>query len=112
MPSFQIHLAIAKRYMEKHKIEDKEAFIENINYHQFTENLYTSYDQTNEYLEEKYHIILKKELAERIDKEIEGSKKYQKVSDKAGKNILPLDKLDAFIERMSNMNLEEYITKE
>ena len=185
MPSFQIHLAIAKRYTEKHKIEDKEAFIEgsiapdfvkpkeishytipvqtealwdhleakvdlnrflkenkiktdydkgvllhlvtdkifytefyskefieNTNYHQFTENLYTSYDQTNEYLEEKYHIILKKELAERIDKEIEGSKKYQKVSDKAGKNILPLDKLDAFIERMSNMNLEEYITKE
>ena len=56
--------------------------------------------------------MLKKELAERIDKEIEGSKKHQKVSAEAGKNILPLDKLDAFIERMSNMNLEEYITKE
>ena len=27
MPSFQIHLAIAKRYTEKHKIEDKEAFM-------------------------------------------------------------------------------------
>ena len=28
MPSHQIHLAIAKRYIEKHEVEDKEAFIE------------------------------------------------------------------------------------
>ena len=28
MQSFQIHLAIAKRYMEKHEIQDKDAFYE------------------------------------------------------------------------------------
>lgn len=185
MPSFQIHLAIAKRYTEKHQIEDKEAFIEgsiapdfvkpkeishytipvqtealwdhleakvdlnrflkenkiktdydrgvllhlvadkifytefyskefieSTNYHQFTKDLYTSYDQTNEYLEGKYHIVLKQPLAEKIRKEIEGSKKHQQVSDETGKNIISLDKLDAFIERMSDVNLEEYMTKE
>ena len=49
---------------------------------------------------------------EKIRKEIEGSKKHQQVSDETGKNIIPLDKLDAFIERMSDVNLEEYMTKE
>ena len=185
MPSHQIHLAIAKRYIEKHEVEDKEAFIEgsiapdfvkpkeishytiptskedlyehlkakvdlnrflreneiktdydkgvllhlmtdkiffteffseeflkSTNYHEFTEDLYTSYSQMNAYLEEKYHIVLKEELAEKIKQEIEASKKHHNVSAKLGKNVVPLDKLDAFIERMSNVNLEEYITKE
>ncbi len=185
MPSHQIHLAIAKKYIEKHEVEDKEAFIEgsiapdfvkpkeishytipsskedlyehlkakvdlnrflreneiktdydkavllhlmtdriffteffseeflkHTNYHEFTEDLYTSYSQTNGYLEEKYHIILKEELAEKIREEIEASKQHHKVSAKTGKNIVPLDKLNAFIERMSSVNLEEYITKE
>lgn len=185
MPSHQIHLAIAKRYIEKHEVEDKEAFIEgsiapdfvkpkeishytiptskedllehlkakvdlnrflrenkiktdydkgmllhlitdkiffteffseeflkNTDYHEFTEDLYTSYSQMNGYLEEKYHIILKEELAEKIRQEIEESKKHHKVTAKVGKNIVPLDELDIFIEKMSDVNLEEYVTKE
>lgn len=185
MPSFQIHLAIAKRYIEKHEVEDKEAFIEgsiapdfvkpketshytiptskedllehlkakvdlnrflkeneiktdydkgvllhlvtdkifytefytkeflkNTNYHEFTEDLYTSYSQMNGYLEEKYHIILKEELAEKIRQEIEESKKHHKVTAKVGKNIVPLEELDMFIEKMSDVNLEEYCTEE
>jgi len=185
MPSHQIHLAIAKRYIEKHEVEDKEAFIEgsiapdfvkpkeishytiptskedllehlkakvdinrflkenkietdydkgvllhlitdkiffteffseeflkSTNYHEFTEDLYTSYGKMNGYLEEKYHIILKEELAEKIRQEIEAAKKHHKVTAKVGKNIVPLDELDIFIEKMSDVNLEEYMTKE
>lgn len=185
MPSHQIHLAIAKRYIEKHEVEDKEAFIEgsiapdfvkpkeishytiptskedllehlkakvdinrflkenkietdydkgmllhlitdkiffteffseeflkSTNYHEFTEDLYTSYGKMNGYLEEKYHIILKEELAEKIRQEIEESKKHHKVTAKVGKNIVPLEELDMFIEKMSDVNLEEYCTEE
>lgn len=185
MPSLQIHLAIAKRYMEKHEVADKEAFIEgsvapdfvrpkekshytrevpsnnlledlknkvdlerylkenvvktdydrgiflhlltdkiffteffeeevikNYEYQEFSKDLYTSYNQTNRYLEGKYPIILKEELKEKIEREIEAAKKKQNVSANEGNNILPLDNLDAFIERMSDVNLEEYMTKE
>lgn len=183
MPSFQIHLAIAKKYIEKHEIEDKEAFIEgsvapdfvrpkekshytigilgdnlvenlknkvsiekylkenkvNTTYEQgvflhlladkifyteffdkefiqkttqqeFGENLYTSYEQINEYLISKYQVEdIPSELRGKIKDYIEKSKKEQKVTAKTGKNILPLDKLDAFIERMANINLEDYM---
>lgn len=185
MPSFQIHLAIAQRYMEKHTIEDKDAFMEgsiapdfvrpkekshytigistddliknarnkvdlkryleenkvetdyekgvflhlltdkiffteffdenllrHSTYQEFTENLYISYNQTNSYIEEKYHLVLKQDMIEKIREDIEKSKKEKKVILQEGKNILPLDKIDAFIERMSEVNLEEYMTKE
>lgn len=182
MPSHQIHLAIAKRYIEKNKIENEEEFIEGsiapdfvrpkekshytipaskenlweyvkskvdlqrflkeneiktyydkgiflhlltdrkffteffneefykkTNYNEFTENLYTSYTNTNEYLIRKYHIILKEEIEEKIKKEIHLSKEQRKISGNIGKDILPLEKLDAFIEEMSDINIEEYL---
>jgi len=185
MPSFQIHLAIAKKYIEKHEVQDKDAFMEGsiapdfvrpkekshytigipnddlvenaknkvdlkrylkenkvetdyekgvflhlltdkiffteffdedyykqTTYQEFCEDLYISYNKTNSYIEEKYHIVLKKDMIEKIREDIEKSKKEKKVILQEGKNILPLDKIDAFIERMSNVNLEEYITKE
>ncbi len=182
MPSHQIHLAIAKRYMEKHKVEEKEEFIEgsiapdfikpkeishytipipreslfehlkakvdlerylrenkietdydkgiflhlltdktffteffsekflnSINYHEFTEDLYTSYGKINKYLEQKYPLELKEEIIDKIGKEIEESKKHHQVSAQAGKSILPLEKIDHFIEKMSSVNLEDYM---
>lgn len=185
MPSFQIHLAIAKKYIEKHEVQDKDAFMEGsiapdfvrpkekshytigipndnlienaknkvdlkrylkenkvetdyekgiflhlltdkiffteffdenyykqTTYQKFCEDLYISYNKTNSYIEEKYHIVLKKDMIEKIREDIEKSKKEKKVILQEGKNILPLDKIDDFIERMSNVNLEEYITKE
>lgn len=185
MPSFQIHLAIAQRYMEKHTIEDKDAFMEGsiapdfvrpkekshytigtptddliknarnkvnlkrylaenkvetdyekgvflhlltdkiffteffnedyykqTTYQEFCENLYISYNRTNSYIEEKYHLVLKKDMIEKIKDDIEKSKKEKKVILQEGKNILQLDKIDAFIEKISDINLEEYITKE
>lgn len=186
MPSFQIHLAIAKRYIEKHEIGEKEAFIQgsvapdfvrpkeishytigipnnnllenltnkvdikrylkenkisttydqgvflhlltdrifyteffdkefiqNTTQQEFSEDLYTSYEQINDYLINKYQVDdIPSELREKIKDYIEKAKQEQKITAKTGKNILPLGKLDDFIERMSNMNLEEYITKE
>lgn len=181
MPSFQIHLAVAKRYIEKHEIQDKEAFYEgsvapdfvrpkekshytietsrddlvehlkakvdldcflqeneiktdydkgvllhlitdkiffteffdeeylrNVDWHEFTENLYYSYTKTNEYLQEKYQIIINKELSERIHQDIEKSNKEKKIFDEEGKQIISIDKLDTFIERISDIKLEEY----
>lgn len=182
MPSFQIHLVIAKRYMEKHKVEDKEAFMEGsiapdfarpkekshytigipndnlienaknkvdlerylkenkvetdyekgiflhlltdktffmeffdenyykqMTYHDFTEDLYISYNEINPYLEEKYHLVLKKDMMEKIREDIGKSQKEKKLILKEEKNILPLDRVDAFIERMSDVDIEDYI---
>ena len=185
MPSFQIHLAIAKRYIDKHEIQDKDAFfdgslvpdfvrpkekshyasethkeglvehlkakvdlnrflreneiktdydkgvflhlladkiffteffdeeiLKSIDRHEFTKNLYSSYNNSNAYLQEKYQVKIKKELEERMKQDIEQSRKEKKMSHEEGKNIIPLDKLDAFIERLSDVNIEEYVKKE
>jgi len=183
MPSFQIHLAIAKRYIDKHEIVDQHAFIEgsvapdfvrpkeishytrgilsnnllenlinkvdierylkenkvSTEYDQgvflhlltdkiffteffdkefiekttqqeFSEDLYTSYGKINNYLAKKYQIEdIPKQLLERIENYIERSKKEQKVTAKTGKDILPLEKIEAFIEKMSSINLKDYI---
>lgn len=183
MPSFQIHLAIAKRYIEKHEIGEKEAFIQgsvapdfvrpkeishytigipnnnllenltnkvdikrylkenkisttydqgvflhlltdrifyteffdkefiqNTTQQEFSEDLYTSYGKINNYLAKKYQIEdIPKQLLERIENYIERSKKEQKVTAKTGKDILPLEKIEAFIEKMSSINLKDFI---
>ncbi len=185
MPSFQIHLAIAKRYIEKYKIEDVKKFIEgnlapdfvvpkskshysiehqtddlvestrgkvniekflaeneiktdydkgvllhllsdkiffteffdieylkNTKYEDFCKNLYDSYDKSNDYLKEKYPITLEKELADKIQQNLNNLFKLKEVKEKKKvKNILPKEKLNAFIERMSDIKLEEYYTK-
>ncbi len=183
MPGFQIHLAIANRYMQKHKIENKEEFLEgnivpdfeekskshytikaenhnlieflnnrvsvdsflkenevendlkrgillhliadnlfftqffpkdyleNVGYDQFGKDLYGSYDQTNSYIEKKYNIKFPERLKERMIRNIEDARKLKKLDIEKGKNILPLEKLDEFIERVSDIDLEEYIEK-
>ena len=177
MPSFNIHLAIANRYMEKHKIENKEDFltgniapdfaekakshysiilenatlseevknkviIENflkqneiktdydkgvflhlladkifftsffddeylqtVDKDVFKKNLYYSYGKTNAYLTEKYNIKFPK----KYEKEIEEITKCN-ITDETREKvcILPFDKLDKFIEEVSNINLDEY----
>ena len=185
MPSFQIHLAVAKRYIEKHKIVNEESFIEGniapdfvrpkekshytiettsgdllekmknkvdlerylreneiktdydkgiflhlltdkiffsdffdreviqkINHQEFNENLYISYEEINFYLKQKYPIIISKSLMERMKQDIEKSKIEKQLSLKEGKQIISLEKLDAFIERTSDIDLDTYIKLE
>ena len=88
---------------------DKE-YIKNIDINIFNNDLYHSYDNTDNYINTKYQIdytYLKKD----IDKAIARSRKNKKTSYENGKDILPIEKLDNFIEEVSNINLDEYINK-
>ena len=182
MPSFQIHLAVAKRYMEKHEIKDKDLFVEGslapdfvrpkekshytidttseeliekmeskvsldhylaenevktdydkgiflhlltdkiffteffdhemlkkTYYQEVMDDLYMSYESTNAYLREKYAMIIPKALAEKIKQDIEKSNIEKNVKLKNGKQIIAIDKLDAFIEHVSDIDLDIYL---
>lgn len=183
MASFNIHLSVAKRYMDKNSIDDKEEFIrgsiapdlaeddnkshysgyrdktdilsalknkvlldkyleensiespydkgvflhlitDNLfftdffdeeyllitGYKAFCKDLYYSYDICNQYLEEKYQIDYGK-YREAIENNIKKDNTEKEIDNSDRTNILPYEKLDSFIERVSNINLEEYKNK-
>lgn len=183
MPSFNIHLAIARKYCEKHEIKNKEEFyrgsidpdlvtdksvshytgkrdknyleeflyekvrldkflenqvvdseyklalflhlatdyiffnglfereyIRNISYDDFIQDLYHSYYVTNVYLEEKYRIH-DLGLDEVMNTNIKNTLKRMQIDNTHGNNILPEEKLESFIEYMSDLDVEKYIEK-
>lgn len=186
MPGFQIHIAIGKRYIDKHNeiqnveefldgviapdfVEDKskshytvktpkenlkrylaskvnlEAFlqenkvesdyekgvflhlltdklffteflpdeyIKNVDYSTFCKDLYTSYDETNHYLEEKYNIQFNNTMQKKIQKNIQDSKRDKEMDEERGNNILPIGELDKFIEYVSNIDLCTYTKRD
>lgn len=73
-------------------------------------DLYYSYDIVNNALLDKYKIN-KKLLNEKVISKINSDRKEKQQINKDCKNILEMDKLDIFIERVSNINLEIYKDK-
>ncbi len=183
MPSFNIHLSIAKRYIDKNQIENKDEFIRGIvapdlaedddkahysgyrdkndilnalknkvqldkyleensiestydkgvflhlitdylfftdffnekyllktGYKDFCKDLYYSYDICNQYLEDKYQIYYGN-YKEKIENNIKKDNKEKEVDNSKRTNILPYEKLDEFIEKVSSIDIEEYKNK-
>ena len=78
----------------------------------FLNNLYYSYGTTNKYLEDKYGIGMYDVLDEETVKgNIKNNLKAKNVTDGEGIKILLLNELDEFIEKVSDINLEDYKTK-
>ncbi len=86
------------------------SYINNISYNDFIKDLYYSYDIVNNVLLYKYKID-KKLLNEKVIAKIDSDRKEKQQINKNCKNILEIKKLDAFIERVSNINLELYKDK-
>lgn len=84
-------------------------YIEKNNYDSFIKDLYYSYRITNYILIEKYSISKLKSIEEIMNKNIK--EKLKNVNDQFGNNILPMNKLELFIENVSSINLEEYKNK-
>ena len=87
-------------------------YLLNTTYKNYCKDLYYSYGITNKYLEEKYNIdiilyLYQKEITTNIQKDCD----EKKINMDDGNNILPIDKLNDFIERVSDINLEDYKTK-
>lgn len=182
MPGFQIHIAVGKRYIKKHRIENTKDFlrgtiapdfvedkskshytrktskntlkeylknkvdintfleenridtdykkgvflhlltdklffteffsdeyINNVDYKTFVRDLYTSYNETNSCIERKYDIHFDSEIQKKMQKNIQESRKEKKMDEEKGKNIIPINKLENFIETVSDIDLNEYI---
>ena len=183
MPSFNIHLAVAVKYSEKNKIENKEAFfrgsivpdlvkdksishytgmrdknylrqyvfekvrlneflkenkvetdyekgvflhlatdfifyqeflsdeyLANVSFDGMIQDLYYSYRVSNPYLNEKYNIH-DLNLDEVMNNNIKQTLTRMNVDNTKGYNLLPENKMDNFINKMSELDIEKYIEK-
>lgn len=88
---------------------DKE-YIHSININIFNNDLYHSYDNTDNYVNNKYNIDYT-DLKDDIVEAIKRARKKKNTSYDEGTDILPFDKLDRFIEDVSNINLDDYKEK-
>ena len=79
-------------------------------YNKFNNDLYHSYDNTDDYVNKKYNIDYS-DLKESIEQSISRARKNKKTSYSNGTDIIPKDKLDEFIEYTSNIDLYEYKNK-
>lgn len=84
-------------------------YLESVTYEQFLKDLYTSYGLTNAYVEKKYQIKFSKELLEKISLNIKENAKKKHIEGQKGNNIIPIDKLDEFIEKMSDISVKDYL---
>lgn len=89
---------------------DKE-YIKTVSYADFCKSLYHSYDLTNQHVKEKYQIDYGK-YTPLLSGMVEKTRVVRNLSDDDEySNILPVEKLDAFIEYVSSIDLEEYASK-
>ena len=86
-----------------HFFED--SFLESTTYQLFSKNLYYSYLITSEYLLEKYPMDIM-EYQERLEHNIQKDLKEKEFENITYQNILPLEKLIPWIEKIGLVNLE------
>mgnify|MGYP006332863541 CR=1 FL=1 len=75
-----------------------------------TRDLYYSYRLSNPYLEEKYDIH-SLNLDDVMNQNIKQTLKRMHVDNSNGFNLLPKEKMDNFINKMSKLDLNSYIEK-
>ena len=104
-----IFLHLVTDYIFFNHFFDKE-YINNTKYHDFNNDLYHSYDNTDNYVYDKYNINYPN-LNEIIINSISKARKNKNTNYNNGKDIIPIDKLDNFIEYISNIDLYKYKNK-
>ena len=82
-------------------------YINNTTYKDFVKDLYYSYDFTNPHIDNKYNMNYG-EFREIMDNTIQKAHSNREYNGEVRNNIIPIDKLDLFIESVSSINLEEY----
>lgn len=100
-------LHLATDYLFFNKFFAKEDLMK-VTHDDFFRNLYYSYDKVNEYISGKYHVSYG-EYEQQINERI--AEKQQTIPDGPKIDILPIDRLDDFIEEVSDINLKEYRRK-
>lgn len=104
-----VFLHLVTDYLFFNDFFDKE-YLNQVSYKDFCKDLYASYDITNEHLIKTYDIDFG-ELKEALEANIKKDKKNKQTEDNVGNNILPIDKLETFIEFVSSIDLSLYEKK-
>ncbi|MDE6284638.1 MAG: hypothetical protein K2M17_02735 [Bacilli bacterium] len=104
-----IFLHLIADYLFFNDFFDKE-YLKRVTYKEFCEDLYFSYNESNNHVEEKYKIDYA-DFKDTLEKNIAENKKERNLDDEPKRNILENDRIDAFIERVASINLEEYKNK-
>ena len=78
---------------------------------EFMPTMYYSYDRIKEYVEEKYNVVYPGDLATVLNAIEEKRKLLGFDKGVTKENILPMKKLDSFIEFCSNIHLEQFRDK-
>lgn len=103
-----VFLHLITDYLFFNKFFEKE-YLKNISFNEFWNDLYYSYDETNEYLVEKYGVDYKS-ISSKVTDNVNKNKSSRNLST-SNKNILDISKLDRFIEEVSDISLKEYENK-
>lgn len=85
-------------------------YLASVDYNKMIQDLYYSYRISNPYLEEKYDIH-SLNLDEVMNQNIKQTLTRMKVDNTKGNNLLPENKMDNFINKMANLDIESYIEK-
>lgn len=104
-----VFLHLVTDYLFYNYFFDKE-YIESTDYFTFNNHLYYSYDQTDEYLKTKYKLYFES-LFQEMNTAKQKAREEKNTSYNLGKNILPINKLDKFIDYVSSIDLGKYKSK-
>lgn len=85
-------------------------YLDKVDFDEMIQDLYYSYRITNSYLEEKYNIH-SLNLDEVMNNNIKQTLTRMNVDNTFGKNLLPEEKIDNFINKMSELDIKGYIEK-
>lgn len=85
-------------------------YLSGVDYDGMIQDLYYSYRISNPYLEEKYNIH-SLNLDDVMNQNISQTLKRMHVDNSNGYNLLPEEKMDNFIEKMSKLDLNSYVQK-
>lgn len=85
-------------------------YIRSVDINIFNNDLYHSYDNVDNYVKTKYNLDYTG-IKESIDNAIELARKKKNTTYDKGNDIIPIDKLDEFIEYVSSIDMYKYIDK-
>ena len=85
-------------------------YLASVNYYEMTRDLYYSYRLSNPYLEEKYNIHALN-LDDVMNQNIKQTLTRMNVDNTKGFNLLTEEKMEKFIDKISNIDINSYIEK-
>lgn len=104
-----ILLHLITDYMFYTKFFDMD-YVKSVSYSDYHRDLYYSYDITDEYIKNKYNLDLPF-VDEVTNKKLSTFKKKTKYDSNTAKDIIPINKLEKFIEDISSIDLEDFKNK-